>query len=213
MAYTTFDVNIFGTQNRNLDGSNANGFLREFTLHVLQVECNQIISNFDMFIEFYAYPWGDGSTGPVSPSYLLTPNNGTMVNKFLNNKPQVIHIDSMTPISPVNLYPSCSISPAAPCPNPVDMRLFSMFFEAPIEPTLTGYDTDETNMYNDGLLIAKLPVNITIIADGCKYNSEVNTEINIYRDYNTATALFGSSDLINNPDQHPIGFNEKITIA
>jgi hypothetical protein len=59
---------------------------------------------------------------------------------------------------------------------------------------------------------AKLPVNITIIADGCRYSSEIGTTINIYTDYNTAEALCGGITVIT-PCSNPIGFNEKITIS
>jgi hypothetical protein len=65
---------------------------------------------------------------------------------------------------------------------------------------------DDTN-----LIFAELPVNITIIADGCRYNSSMGTTINIYKAYNSAGGLFGGS--LSNPNNYPIGFNEKITIS
>ena len=202
MPFTTFDVNIFGTTHDDLDGSNTNGFSREFVIHVMQVECNQTITNFDMFIEFYAFPF--------VLSWFAGVNFPAIDNMFLNGRPQVIHLDSMTPNSPVALYPSCSTSPALPCPSPEDMRLFSMAFQVPITASATGYDTDITDMYNENTNIAKLPVNITIIADGCRYSSEIGTTINIYKDYfgSGNGALFGGDT-----DIYPIGFNEKITIS
>jgi hypothetical protein len=132
----------------------------------------------------------------------------------LNGRPQVIHLDTMTPNSPVALYPTCDISPALPCPSPADIRLCSMVFQTPIPIgiTPTGYDANYTDMYNDPLLGPdKLPVNITIIADGCRYASTVGTTINIYPNYFTAADLFGGPLL--NPNNYPIGFNEKITIS
>jgi hypothetical protein len=196
MPFTTFDVNIFGTNH-----SNPPPYDENFIIHVLQVECNQTITNFDMFIEFYAFPF-------FIP-WFTSANSPTIDNMFLNGRPHVIHLDSMTPNSPVALYPSCNISPALPCPSPEDMRLFSMVFQTPVVGF--GYDTDITDMYNQDLIIAKLPVNITIIADGCRYSSEAGTEINIYRSYYASGGLFGGS--LSNPNNYPIGFNEKITIS
>lgn len=214
MAFSTFDVNIFGTQHQDLDpfGSPKT---KEFVIHVMQVECNQIVINFDMFIEFYAFPWKALST--AIPSWLIRPNSGTITNMKTNIRPQVIHLDSMTPNAPVILYPSCTAPPTSPCPSPPsDMRLCSIVFQVPIDETLpipTGYDTNYTDMYNDNLIFAKLPVKINIIADQCRYTSPENTEINIYRDYNSGGGLFGTSSLFTNPNQYPIGFNEKITIS
>jgi hypothetical protein len=214
MAFTTFDVNIFGTSHVDLDGSNSNGYSREFVIHVLQVECNQIITNFDMFIEFYAYPFRKGATNSsVTPS-----PNGLWLNALnidnmkLNGRPQVIHLDTMTPTSPVALYPTCFISPALPCPSPADIRLCSMAFQTPIPIgiTPTGYDANYTDMYDFGIN-SKLPVNITIIADGCRYSSQANTAITIYKLYNTAEELCGGITTV--PCSNPIGFDEKITIS
>jgi hypothetical protein len=203
MPFTTFDVNIFGTTHVDLDGSNANGFRREFVIHVLQVECNQTITNFDMFIEFYAFTY---------PNFVWVASANSD-NMFLNQRPQVMHIDTMTPNSPVALYPSCNISPALPCPAPADIRLTSQTFQVPVVGF--GYDTDITDMYNEPLVDpAQLPVKITIIADGCRYTSPIDTTINIYKDYeggSTEGALFGGPNL--NPNNYPIGFNEKITIS
>jgi hypothetical protein len=114
----------------------------------------------------------------------------------------------MMPNSPVALYPSCAISPVLPCPSPVDIRLTSQAFQVPIAASLTGYDTNITDMYNDSSIIAKLPVNITIIADGCRYVSTVGTTINIYRNFGISGGLFGADY-----DTNPIGFDEKITIS
>ena len=55
------------------------------------------------------------------------------------------------------------------------------------------------------------PMNITIIADGCKYTSQIGTSVNIYKDYNASGNLFGGS--FSNPSNLPIGFNDKITIS
>jgi hypothetical protein len=209
MPFTTFDVNIFGTSHVDLDGNNSDGFSREFLIHVLQVECNQTIGTFDMFIEFYAFPWKDGTFS----EWLLTPNlqGGYIEDMFTNGRPQVIHLDTMTPNSPVALYPSCAI-PAPPCPSPSDMRLTSQTFQVPISTSSpTGYIQTVTDMNDIILVFAELPVNITIIADGCRYNSPMGTTINIYKDYNSSGGLFGGS--LTNPNNYPIGFNEKITIS
>ena len=212
MPFTTFDVNIFGTSHVDLDGSNTNGFLREFVIHVLQVECNQIIGTFDMFIEFYAFPWRN----TYHPStWIIQPNTTPIDNMFLNGRPQVIHLDTMTPNSPVALYPSCTPVPVSPCPSPADMRLTSQMFQVPVAATTTGYDTDITDMYDDLILLPEqLPVNITIIADGCRYSSDIGTTINIYPDY-TGTGVVGSlfGGPNSNPNNYPIGYNEKITIS
>jgi len=210
MPFTTFDVNIFGTSHNDLDDNNTNLYTREFVIHVLQVECNQTITNFDMFIEFFAYPFRKGtSLGPYP-----IPSDGQWLNAFtvdkmkLNNRPQVIHLDTMTPNSPIALYSSCTI-PAPPCPSPADMRLGSAVFQTPILTTSpTNYDTNYTDMYYYTELVHKLPVNITIIADECRYSSAIDTTINIYTDYNSNFGLFGGAT-----DIYPIGFNEKITIS
>jgi hypothetical protein len=211
MPFTTFDVNIFGTFHQNLDPFGSPKTM-EFVIHVMQVECNQSIINFNMFIEFYAFPWKSIST--AIPGWFLRPNSGTIANMKTNIRPQVIHLDSMTPNDPVILYPSCT-TPTSPCPSPPsDMRLCSIVFQVPIDETLpipTGYDTTYTDMYNAGTTYAKLPVKITIIADGCRYTSSENAEIKINRDYEGGEELFGSS--IANPNNYPIGFNEKITIS
>jgi hypothetical protein len=209
MPFTTFDVNIFGTSHVDLDGNDSDGFQREFLIHVLQVECNQTIGTFDMFIEFYAFPWKDGTFS----EWLLTPNlqGGYIEEMFTNGRPQVIHLDTMTPNAIVDLYSSCTI-PAPPCPSPLDMRLTSQTFQVPISTiSPTGYKQTDTDMNNVDLIIAELPVNITIIADGCRYNSNLGTKINIYRNYFAAGGLFGSS--LSNPNNYPIGFDEKITIS
>jgi hypothetical protein len=105
-------------------------------------------------------------------------------------------------------YPSCYISPAPPCPSPADIRLTSQAFQVPIAATPTGYDTNITDMYDDGS-IAKLPVNITIIADGCRYNSTIGTTINIYKSFAGIEGSLGGGFANTNP----IGYNEKITIS
>jgi hypothetical protein len=215
MPFTTFDVNIFGTSHVNLDGSNSNGYSREFVIHVLQVECNQIITNFDMFIEFYAYPFRKGTfNNPTTPSPIGLWLNAFNIDEMkLNGRPQVIHLDTMTPNSVIDLYPSCTI-PTPPCPSPSDMRLTSQTFQVPISTSSpTGYKQTVTDMYDEDTDIAKLPVNITIIADNCRYSSEIGTTINIYKEYidGVNAALFGGS--LSNPNNYPIGFNEKITIS
>jgi hypothetical protein len=99
----------------------------------------------------------------------------------------------MTPNSVVDLYPSCTI-PAPPCPSPSDMRLTSQTFQVPISTSSpTGYIQTVTDMDDTNLIFAELPVNITIIADGCRYNSSMGTTINIYKAYNSAGGLFGGS--------------------
>jgi hypothetical protein len=208
MPFTTFDVNIFGTTHKNLDLSNSPLYSREFVIHVLQIECNQTIGTFDMFVEFYAFSWRTATIGGQIPLWLRKPNFPLMDNMYLNERPQVIHLDTMTPNAPVISYPSCFISPAPPCPPSADIRLTSQVFQVPIAATPTGYDTDITDMYNDGT-IAKLPVNITIIADGCRYNSSIGTTINIYTAFAGIEGSLGGGFANTNP----IGYNEKITIS
>ena len=165
-----------------------------------------------MFIEFYAFIWTNGYSWVSTPNY-QDPPPSTIDNMYLNGRPQVIHLDTMTPNSPVALYPSCTPVPVSPCPSPADMRLTSQMFQVPIVGF--GYDTNITDMYDDPLLLPEqLPVNITIIADGCRYSSDIGTTINIYPDYTGAGvtgSLFGGPLL--NPNNYPIGYNEKITIS
>jgi hypothetical protein len=92
------------------------------------------------------------------------------------------------------------------------MRLTSQTFQVPISMSSpTGYIQTVTDMNDTNLLFAELPVNITIIADGCRYNSAIGTTINIYVAYNVGQSLFGGP--LSNPNNYPIGFNEKITIS
>ena len=206
----TFSVNIFGTSNDDVDSGGAtNGTIREFILHVMQIESNTIISDFNMFIEFYAVPWDlVPSAARVRTINGVTPPPN--YERVLNGRKQVIHLNSMSPTSAPALISDCLTFPSGggSCPNPEDIRLYSMVHGVPIDTgSGTGYDIAETDMYDDSITIAKLPVDIIIIADGCRYNSS-SAEVNIYKDYFSGGGLYGGSGDIN-----IIGSDEKIIIA
>jgi hypothetical protein len=181
----TFKVNMFGTGHQNTIYSNSlaeNYFL--FNIHILQVEYFDIVlSSFDMFISFYANPINPLGL-PLKVSFNNQPqtNIGTtitsnVVDRFLNKKPQVIHITGTTPSAAISLYDcgtassfSSSVYPNSPClitnpcPNPEDFRLFSMSHYVKVIPYTSSsgggksfipnigpsfyFDPNWTNMYS-----------------------------------------------------------------
>ena len=68
----TFNVNIFGTAHKNhIQQLQDSGYFL-FNLNVLQVDFgNLVLSSFDMFLEFYAYPFN-----PLGGIDLKVPNQG-----------------------------------------------------------------------------------------------------------------------------------------
>jgi len=203
-----FAVNIFGTTNDDVDGGIVSPFKKEFILHIIKVTSNIPITNFEMFIEFYAVPWDLVPSG----GRVIGINSGFVDGRYVNGRPQVIHIDTMTPIVLPSLQVDCQLFPngGGNCPNPEDIRLFSMVHAVPVDASPSGYDINETDMEDVDLIIAELPVNILIIADGCRYQSTIGSAIKIYRDYFSSGALFGAST--SNPDNKVIGQDEIIVI-
>jgi hypothetical protein len=204
----TFYVNIFGTINPS-DNVSLPPPIEEFTLHVLQVECDDPSvndTNFHMFIEFYAFPWTINANNATNSTILLPPQlSSTVVNRIPNDKPQVIYINKLQPNVPVLLYDFGS-SPLLP-PYPIgadgsDFRLYSGIYRADIgNPNNTDINTSLAT-YN------YLPVKITIIANGCRYQSDENATIRINRDYFGGGIVGG-----NEADGIPLGFFDKITIS
>lgn len=202
----TFYVNIFGTINPS-DNASLPPPIEEFTLHVLQVECDDPSvndTNFHMFIEFYAFPWTINANNATNSTILLPPQlSSTVVNRIPNDKPQVIYINKLQPNVPVLLY-DFSTNPAFP-PYPIgadgsDFRLYSGIYRADIgNPNNT--DIDITGYY------FTLPVKITIIANGCRYQSDENAKINIGRYISNKIIGGAAIDLL------PIGFLDKISIS
>lgn len=120
---STFKVNIFGTAHNNsiYQDSNTGYFL--FNLHVLQVDYGSLVlSSFDMFLEFYAFPFNPidrtllvpgnpNQTNPlpnpqlkVGTSISASASGNLLGGRFKEKKPQVIHITATTPTAPINLY-------------------------------------------------------------------------------------------------------------
>lgn len=201
-----FTINMFGTSNDDLDSGGSNF---EFILHVISIIPDSPVSNFDMFMKFFASSW-EFSGGIIR----ATSVNGSGVDgRVTNNRPQVIHIDQLSPTTFPTLENDCILNPSGggSCPNPEDIRIISQPHKIIIDAVSpTGYDVDETDAYNDSLVIAKMPVDIVIMADGCRYNSPLNAEFNIYRGYNSSGGLFGGQT--NNPDNKIIGEDEIIVI-
>jgi hypothetical protein len=132
----TFKLNMFGTTHRNEIDSNAKtrfGTFLLFNLHILQVEYQDIVlSSFDMFIEYFAYPFN-----PISTFSLTVPSNvptyanqriGTTISAYVPSttqsigrrksfkpRPQIIHLTATTPTSPIDLY-TCGFGGS---PNPL----------------------------------------------------------------------------------------------
>lgn len=162
-----FDLNIFGTAHCQHDGD-----LFTFNLHILQVESDLTPTNFDMFIEFYAFPFnfdGLNNSNQVGSQIICdypTPNSTSQTaplnNRFSVNRPQVIHLTGLTPNNPIDLYDCnpgqyftqfCSSTQLSlvnslptPCPPPGDIRLFSNTFCVPYDGP--GLDNNWTNMTN-----------------------------------------------------------------
>ena len=239
MAY--FDINIFGTTHTQHDLN-----LFTFNLHILQVESDIVPTNFDMFIEFYAFPFNFLGHGTRIKAAYIDPTiqfGGTqpLTDRFSVEKPQVIHITALTPSNVVDLYDcnpgqynlnSCSTNQSStflplpsPCPSPEDIRLFSGTFCVP--QFSNGLDGNWTNMINPASgnknltpsvsANLELPINITIIADGCRYLNK-RSKINIYTNYiynynNTLPQPFGNVDCLNNPNFYEIGYNDKIRVT
>ena len=140
---------MFGTGHQKTIYSHNNTLNKNyllFNIHILQVEYFDIVlSSFDMFISVYANPINPlGLPLKVSVNNLSQTNVGTTVtsnvdDRFLNKKPQVIHITGTTPNAAISLYdcgtassfsstlyPNSPCLTTSPCPNPEDFRLFSM---------------------------------------------------------------------------------------
>ena len=231
-----FDVNIFGTSHGQVDSD-----LFTFNLHILQVESDISPTNFDMFISFYAFPF-NFERGTQLKAVYLTPTAQELINRFDVSKPQVIHITAATPDNPIALYDcdpgnyrtsSCTtrqlaqlpFSLISPCPNPEDIRLFSGTFCVPYD--VSGLDDSWTDMVNSttgnkSLTPAVgpnfiLPIDITIIADGCAYRNKRATA-NIYTNYSTSYSVtdpihpYGNVDCSSNPNFYPIGFRDKVRV-
>ena len=178
----TFKVNIFGTVNPG----NVSDTPDEFTLHVLQVECDDPAvnnSNFHMFVEFYAFPWeinaADFSNSDIlniPQAHIPTP----VEDRITYQKPQVIYINKLQPNVDILLY-NMGTEPSLP-PYPgtdgSDFRLYSGIYKADIgNPLNTNIDTTTDSTYY------LLPVTINIIANGCRYQSDENAVIRINYDY------------------------------
>jgi hypothetical protein len=121
---STFKVNIFGTANNNAIYQETTTGYFLFNLHVLQVDFGPLVlSSFDMFLEFYAFPFNpinrtlkvsgpSNQTNPlpsqqllnVGTSVLASATGNTLEGRVINKKPQVIHITATTPTSTINLY-------------------------------------------------------------------------------------------------------------
>lgn len=203
-----FQVNIFGTSNDDLDGSNGNGFIREFVLNIISVTSDITVTDFDMFIEYYAFPWDLIPSGGRATAI----NTGGVSGRITNVRPQIIHLDNMSPVTFPSLENDCVLNPSGggSCPNPSDIRIFSMAHGVPVDASPSGYDSNETDMEDVTPQLAILPVEIIIVADGCRYSSVGGSTINIYKDYFSATPLFGGALL--NPDNKVIGQDEIIIV-
>jgi hypothetical protein len=235
-----FLVNIFGTGHRGGKITAPDGF-RLFNIHVLQVEADVTVTNFDMFIEFYAFPFNTLGTGTNVVAGGIT--QPLLSNRKSVSQPQVIHLGAMTPNvgSPVPLYnctglativePGFPTPPCSPaqnqslpsCPTPSDFRLFSHPFQVKtqINSTTSTFDTkwsdivDNTGTLNALSQVYYLPAKILIIADGCKYANE-KAFIRILMNYKATSGtqynLYGNASCWRNPTQLPLGNDDKILV-
>lgn len=235
-----FYVNIFGTVHRGGSITPPNGSIL-FNLHVLQVESDITPVNFDMFIEFYAFPFNSLGFGTIINAGGFS--QPLLTNRKLVNQPQVIHLDTMTPNvgSPIPLYNCTGLStivepnfPTPPCnpsqnqslpscPTPSDFRLFSHPFQVKtiLEAGNNRFDTNWSDIKSENgstsILtqnLYKLPVKIIILADGCRYEKN-EAEVRIFKDYfvdGAGVGLWGQSYCWLNPTQLPLGNDDKILV-
>lgn len=238
MAY--FNVNIFGTTHYPGSTTPPNGSIR-FNLHVLQVESDLTPTNFDMFIEFYAFPFNSLGVGTVVNALN---NQQLLSDRYLVNQPQVIHIDQLVPNigSPIylaNCSPTTIVEPGFPippcsppqltlpsCPSPSDYRLFSHPFQVKTKllPGNSTFDTNWSDIKNssggNNILtegnIYLLPIKIVIISDGCRYEKTDN--VRIYNNYiidnpDGTDRINGSPFCWRNPNYYPLGEFDKILVT
>ena len=178
----TFELNIFGTTHRNQRntlGEPKNYYL--FLLHILEISYTDIVlSNFDIFIKFYAFPFlektitnGLSAQGTTIRAYssLPVPIN-QLAGRFEARKPHVLHLTGTTPTVPIDLY-NCGFIPpistqlppnglnpctqpivSSPCPNPEDFRLYSSPFFVSTNATNGKelFDRNWSNIKSDFLL-------------------------------------------------------------
>jgi len=236
-----FNVNIFGTVHRGGSTTPPNGSVI-FNLHVLQVEADVTPINFDMFIEFYAFPFN--SLGFGTQIIAGGGSQPQLSNRKSVGQPQVIHIDQLTPGIGVPIYlsncspyvnpisqPGYPIPPCAngqnpflpSCPTPSDFRLFSHPFQVKtnLSPGSVNFDINwsdiKSNFGTTSLITANfylLPVDITIIADGCRYEKS-QAQVRIYSDYfvdGAGVGFWGQPYCWLNPNEYPLGEFDKILV-
>lgn len=153
---STFQINTYGTHYQECN--TAPNRLVGFAIHIPQINSSSVISDFDMFIKFYAYPYlldfqvyrGCNNlneqyvSGPQSTSQ-STPND-ELIDRVTNNRFHVVHIDSLTPN-------------------------FSMFFNLREDDSDFGFGTGGATF---------LPIDITIIADNVLYQKTDQITIGAY---------------------------------
>jgi hypothetical protein len=145
-----FNVNIFGTTHRGSGITPPKGYVL-FNLHILQVESDISVGSFDMFLEFYTFPFN--TIGNINQGTTIVAggtNQPLLTNRKLVNQPQIVHLDQMQPTyTPLQLV-NCSglstiVEPGFPtppciggqdpfiatltCPPPGDYRLYSNTFQ------------------------------------------------------------------------------------
>lgn len=239
-----FNVNIFGTTHGQPENN-----LFYFNLHVISVttQFTPPIS-FNMFLSFYAFPFNTDN-GSRFVAALDNGGNVNLPNRLSDRlsvkKPQIVHINTMSATTQIQLFnclgiPSSSLRCSAnqiavynslpPCPvNPEDIRIYSNTFCVPIQgnPASPSFNTNWTNMTNvtgqrsfapnTGSFL--LPIDITIIADGCYYLSK--SEISKVKIYNPFTYVYNSTSLnpygnincLTNPNFYQIGKDDIITVS
>ena len=81
-----FSLNIFGTSNDDLDSGGSNF---EFVLHIIKVVPDFPVTDFDMFVQFFASSWELAGSIPR-----VTQTNGLVSGvdgRVTNNRPQILH--------------------------------------------------------------------------------------------------------------------------
>lgn len=240
----TFNVNIFGTTHGQPENN-----LFYFNLHVISVttQFTPPIS-FNMFLSFYAFPFNTDN-GSRFVAALDDGGNVNLPNRLSDRlsvkKPQIVHINTMSATTPIQLF-NCLVVPSQPLgcsanqiavynslppcpPNPEDIRIYSNTFCVPIDsnPTTPSFNSNWTNMTaldgNRNLAPSSgpflLPIDITIIADGCYYLSNSETsKVKIYNPFtyvytNTPLNPYGNINCQTNPNFYPIGKDDIINVS
>lgn len=145
----TFDVEIFGLQYQECIATTGE-IEAFFVIEIPQIIAYNPVTDFDMFIQFYAYPYQYSNLSLLNVNcnssnaeYLSNTVSANVINRLQNQRKHIMHIDSLNPN-------------------------FAM-----------GFQIDE-NDSNFNTTLEELPIDIKIISDGREYNTSAVISIDQY---------------------------------